>query len=661
MSVAVASPLKHHRLLRRRTWLSLGGGLLLAFALVSNVHAYWTTSGAGIGDGTAGTLAAPAVSGIAGPGIVSLSWTAVTPPGTGTVAYYVTRGGDAGGNCPTSAAPAPVLTCTDSGLSAGTYTYTVTAVWRSWTSGSSPAVPVLVASGAFTRFVLAAATTTPTAGQADNLTITAKDADGNTVASYTGSHNLTFAGAGTAGATNPTVSNAAGTQVNFGSNTAITFASGVATVSGSANGVMRLYKVETANITVAEGGSYTSGALAITVHAAAISKLSLAAATTTPTAGQADNLTITALDAYGNTATSYTGSHNLTFAGAGTAGATNPTVSNAAGTQVNFGSNTAITFASGVATVSGSANGVMRLYKVETANITVAEGGSYTSGALAITVHAAAISKLSLAAATTTPTAGQADNLTITALDAYGNTATSYTGSHNLTFAGAGTAGATNPTVSNAAGTQVNFGSNTAITFASGVATVSGSANGVMRLYKVETANITVAEGGSYTSGALAITVTGSYSLKVQYRNYDGATSDNQIKPGLQLLNTGSSSITLSRVTIRYWFTRDGGATSFSTWCDYAAISCANLTESVVAVSPSRPGADSYLQVGFTSGAASLAAGASAGDMQMRFNKTDWSNFNEANDYSYGTGTSYADSTKATVYVDGVLVWGTEP
>ncbi len=473
-----------------------------------------------------------------------------------------------------------------------------------------------MSAAAISKLSLAAAATTVTAGQTDNLTITALDAYGNTATSYTGSHTLTFAGAGTAGATNPTVSNAAGAQVNFGSNTAITFASGVATVSGSTNGVMRLYKVETANITVAEGGSYTSGALAITVSAAAISKLSLAAAATTVTAGQTDNLTITALDAYGNTATSYTGSHTLTFAGAGTAGATNPTVSNAAGAQVNFGSNTAITFASGVATVSGSTNGVMRLYKVETANITVAEGGSYTSGALAITVSAAAISKLSLAAAATTVTAGQTDNLTITALDAYGNTATSYTGSHTLTFAGAGTAGATNPTVSNAAGAQVNFGSNTAITFASGVATVSGSTNGVMRLYKVETANITVAEGGSYTSGALAITVTGGYSLKVQYRNYDGATTDNQIKPGLQLENTGSSSITLSRVTIRYWFTRDGGATTFSTWCDYAAIGCGNVTESVVAVSPSRSGADSYLQVGFTSGAASLAAGASAGDMQ---------------------------------------------
>ena len=78
----------------------------------------------------------------------------------------------------------------------------------------------------------------------------------------------------------------------------------------------------------------------------------------------------------------------------------------------------------------------------------------------------------SMSAATTTPTAGAADNLTITALDTYGNTATSYTSSHSLTFAGASAIGTYNPTVSNSSGTAVNFGSATAINFTSGVATV---------------------------------------------------------------------------------------------------------------------------------------------------------------------------------------------
>ena len=149
-------------------------------------------------------------------------------------------------------------------------------------------------------------------------------------------------------------------------------------------------------------------------------------------------------------------------------GTHNPTVSNATGTAVNFGSNTAITFTNGVATVTGSNNGVMTLYKVGAANIVVSDGTINNGTGLAVTVGSGNASSLSLSAATTTPAAGAGDNLTVTAVDAFGNTATTYTGSHTLTFSGASAIGTHNPTVSNATGTAVNFGSNTAITFTNG-------------------------------------------------------------------------------------------------------------------------------------------------------------------------------------------------
>ena len=144
----------------------------------------------------------------------------------------------------------------------------------------------------------------------------------------------------------------------------------------------------------------------------------------------------------------------------------------------------------------------------------------------------------------------------------------------------------------------------------------------------------------------------------MQYKNNDSAPSDNQIRPSLQLINTGSTAVDLSNVTVRYWFTGDGG-TTFTTSCDYAVLGCGNITQNVTAMAASKTGADHYLQVSFTGG--SLAAGASTSDIQSRLNKTDWSNFNEADDYSYGTNTSYADASKITVYVNGSLVYGTEP
>jgi len=146
--------------------------------------------------------------------------------------------------------------------------------------------------------------------------------------------------------------------------------------------------------------------------------------------------------------------------------------------------------------------------------------------------------------------------------------------------------------------------------------------------------------------------------VKAQYKSMDGSPTDNSIKPGLQLVNTGSSSVDLSTITVRYWFTQETGATTFSTPCYWANIGCGSVNSSVVAVTP-RTGADSYLLVGFQP--YTLAAGASSGEIQMGINKTDWSNFNKVDDYSYGSGTSYIDWTKVTVYQNGTLIWGTEP
>ena len=148
-------------------------------------------------------------------------------------------------------------------------------------------------------------------------------------------------------------------------------------------------------------------------------------------------------------------------------------------------------------------------------------------------------------------------------------------------------------------------------------------------------------------------------TLKAQYKNNDSAPTDNQIKPGLTLVNGGTTSVSLSTVTIRYYFTAEAGSTAYNTWCDHAQIGCANLTLRVVPLATPVAGADRYLEVGFTSG--SVAAGASIGEIQCRFNKSDWSAFSETNDYSYGTNTAFADSTKVTVHVGGQLVWGTPP
>jgi Cellulose binding domain len=142
--------------------------------------------------------------------------------------------------------------------------------------------------------------------------------------------------------------------------------------------------------------------------------------------------------------------------------------------------------------------------------------------------------------------------------------------------------------------------------------------------------------------------------------NSNTATTSNMLYPQIEVKNTGSAAIALSSVTIHYYYTEDGTqAQNF--WCDWSSAGTANITGTFFSKSPAVANADHYLQIGFTSAAGSLAAGATV-VVQSRIAKTDWSNYNQANDYSFNaTATSYVPWTNITGYIAGTLNWGTEP
>jgi hypothetical protein len=450
--------------------------------LTAGAFAYWSNTGQANASAVLATLSSPTISSVTpGAQTVELVWSAITPPANGTVEYFVARdGGAPSSGCPSSSSHSTVTSCIDTGLSIGTHEYTVTAVWRTWTA-TSTTKSVVVAFGPATHLQLEATSATPTAGETDNLTITAKDASNNTVGTYSDSHSLIFEGPGVAtNGEEPVVVDKSGLERDFGETTEITFTEGRSTVSSATNGVMILYKAEAAHIKVREGSLNNSTGLAVTVKAATTKKLKVPTPSTQE-AGLAFSVTLTATDEYGNTATSYAGAKTLAFSEpANSPSAKAPSYP------------ATVTFTAGVGTAS------IKLYDAQSTTLKAKEGTTIEGTSGSFTVKAATAKKLTML----TPSeqeAGTAFNVALTAIDEYGNTATGYAGAKTLTFSGPANApNGTTPEYPTSA---------TTVTFTAGIGTASA-----IRLYDAQSTTLKAKEGtiegasGSFTIKAASAT-----------------------------------------------------------------------------------------------------------------------------------------------------------
>jgi hypothetical protein len=70
---------------------------------------------------------------------------------------------------------------------------------------------------------------------------------------------------------------------------------------------------------------------------------------------------------------------------------------------------------------------------------------------------------------------------------------------------------------------------------------------------------------------------------------------------------------------------------------------------------------ESYLRIHFRPGLKPLDPGENSGEIKVRFNRADWSAYDQSVDYSFSPETEYKNWEKVTLYLDGELVWGREP
>ncbi|MFL0163395.1 beta strand repeat-containing protein, partial [Aquirufa salirivi] len=372
---------------------------------------------------------------------------------------------------------------------AGTGTFTFSPVSGTAATSSN----VTIGSGTATKLIITGVSSTQTAGATQTITLTAKDASGNTATTYTGTKSITFSGANASGnpATNPTV---AGT--NVGSATSVSFSNGVATAS------LALFKAETLDLAATDGSISAAGSdrFNVTVSASSYTKLvaSLAGTQTNGTAFTGTN-TLTAQDAYGNTVTSFAANTNNVTVTTSLTGAIT-----GLGSGVNNVLNQAGDFSSGVANLTSLGLTFTGTSGTGTFTFTPATGTAATSAN--VTVTPGTLSRLVITG-TGSVTAGDTQTITLRAKDASGNVVTTYTGDKSLTFSGANQTNSpvVNPTVSDKTSAHVNFGTATTITFSNGEATAS------MKLYKAESALIVATDGALASSGADRLGVTVGY------------------------------------------------------------------------------------------------------------------------------------------------------
>ena len=311
---------------------------------------------------------------------------------------------------------------------------------------------------------------TETAGTAFNVSLTAKDAYGNTATGYTGSHtiNWTWTATSSPNSTAPTRP----------ADAARTFFSGVATVSG-----FTLTNAGQTPTITGDDGSISGSTAPITVNPGAAAGFTVATQNGgTETAGTAFSVTVTAVDASGNTATGYTGNHSITW----TWTATN-SPNNTAPVRPGDGNQS---FAAGTVTVDG----FTLTNAGQTPTITGSDG-SINGTTVAITVSAGVQTGFAVTTQNGgTETSGTAFSVTVTAIDAAGNSVSGYTGSHSITWSWT----ATN-SPNNTAPVKPGDGNQT---FAGGAATVAG----FTLTNTTETPTITAGDG-TYSGASAAITV----------------------------------------------------------------------------------------------------------------------------------------------------------
>ncbi|MEU8086031.1 cellulose binding domain-containing protein [Micromonospora sp. NPDC049101] len=180
--------------------------------------------------------------------------------------------------------------------------------------------------------------------------------------------------------------------------------------------------------------------------------------------------------------------------------------------------------------------------------------------------------------------------------------------------------------------------------------------------------------GGYSDTSAVTTVRTANGRATVSYLNLDWSPTNNQIQHAVNVTNTGTGPLDLSTVRVRYHLRFEGANTSLVANCDWAALGCDRIRQTVLFFIPPAgppasttptppgypiPGTPIYGWVELTLTDGTLAPGESTGPIQLRHHRHSWSDIDERDDPSWLAATGqWTDNERITVDVDGVREFG---
>jgi endoglucanase len=148
-----------------------------------------------------------------------------------------------------------------------------------------------------------------------------------------------------------------------------------------------------------------------------------------------------------------------------------------------------------------------------------------------------------------------------------------------------------------------------------------------------------------------------SGTLQVKYRTENPVALARETKADFIIVNTGTQPVPLKQLELFYWISSQDRPQSLEFHCDWAAIGCENLAGDFSAGA----GGNAYLRLQFGSNSPTLSPGADTGEIKIRFNRTDWSEFRQDGDFSFSPATSYVEWRRVSLTLGGQQVWGQAP